>query len=145
VHDPSFRAERVCPVVPFQVHMHRTRHLPVTVRDRGLASCVEIVATRIPGPRFCEEPAMLFSMLALDGNTNFDVTDMYSCNGPPCSSWTFPTETYLPASTFLHAHDPPQEVSWQPVDWRTVKESCSAYGQMMGTCTPEPYPTTWIA
>ena len=93
-----------------------------------------------------EEPKMLFSVLAsIDGNTNFDITDIYSCNGPPCSSWTFPTETYLPASTFQHSHDPPQQVTWQPVDWRTVHEDCSAYGQMMGTCTPEPWPATWIA
>ena len=50
---------------------------------------------------------MFFPMLAaIDGNSNFSIDDVYSCNSPPCSSWVFPAETFLPQSTFVHSLDP---------------------------------------
>ena len=82
---------------------------------------------------------MLFSML----DTDFVIDDTFSCKKP--SSWTYPASKYSPSKVFQHAHDPLKQVTWVPVDWRTVNEACSAYGQMMGTCTVEPYPTTWVA
>ncbi len=45
-------------------------------------------------------------LASIDGKTNFSIDDVYSCNSPPCSSWVYPTETFLPKSTFVHSLDP---------------------------------------
>ncbi|EKX40825.1 hypothetical protein GUITHDRAFT_113091 [Guillardia theta CCMP2712] len=33
----------------------------------------------------------------IDGSTDFDIVDNYSCGAPPCGSWTFPQAAYTPS------------------------------------------------
>ena len=54
-----------------------------------------------------------FTMLAaIGGGSNFTIDDVYSCNHPPCSSWTYPGEAFLPQSTFVHSLDPYDTIHW---------------------------------